>query len=35
MSIEDTSDNLRLSILGMRCAGCMSAVEGSLADRFL
>jgi len=26
-----TSDELRLSILGMRCAGCVSAVEGALA----
>ncbi|MFU8790118.1 MAG: heavy metal translocating P-type ATPase [Methylobacter sp.] len=30
MSAE-TSDELRLSILGMRCAGCVSAVEGALA----
>ncbi|MGZ4969476.1 MAG: cation transporter, partial [Methylobacter sp.] len=26
-----TSDELRLSILGMRCAGCVSAVESALA----
>lgn len=31
MSAEQTSDTLRLSILGMRCAGCVSAVEGALA----
>ncbi|MDD5412069.1 MAG: heavy metal translocating P-type ATPase, partial [Methylobacter sp.] len=30
MSTEQTSDTLRLSILGMRCAGCVSAVEGAL-----
>ncbi len=30
MSTE-TSGELRLSILGMRCAGCVSAVEGALA----
>ncbi|MDP3875912.1 MAG: heavy metal translocating P-type ATPase [Methylobacter sp.] len=30
MSAE-TTDELRLSILGMRCAGCVSAVEGALA----
>lgn len=27
-----TSDETRLSILGMRCAGCVSAVEGALAE---
>ncbi len=26
-----TSDELRLSILGMSCAGCVSVVEGALA----
>ncbi|MDD1613590.1 MAG: heavy metal translocating P-type ATPase, partial [Methylococcaceae bacterium] len=31
MSTEKTSDEVRLSILGMRCAGCVSAVEGALA----
>src|SRR5512137_74123 len=31
MSAEETSDEIRLSILGMRCAGCVSAVEGALA----
>ena len=31
MSTEETSDEIRLSILGMRCAGCVSAVEGALA----
>ncbi len=31
MSTENTSDEVRLSILGMRCAGCVSAVEGALA----
>jgi Cu+-exporting ATPase len=31
MKTEETSDELRLSILGMRCAGCVSAVEGALA----
>ncbi|MFA6052110.1 MAG: heavy metal translocating P-type ATPase [Methylobacter sp.] len=31
MSTEQNSDTLRLSILGMRCAGCVSAVEGALA----
>ena len=30
MSTEETSDEIRLSILGMRCAGCVSAVEGAL-----
>ncbi len=36
MSTDDqalpTSSDLRLSILGMRCAGCVSAVEGALAE---
>jgi Cu+-exporting ATPase len=31
MKTEETSDEIRLSILGMRCAGCVSAVEGALA----
>ena len=31
MSTEETSDEIRLSILGMRCAGCVSSVEGALA----
>lgn len=31
MNNEETSEELRLSILGMRCAGCVSAVEGALA----
>ncbi|MDD5274576.1 MAG: heavy metal translocating P-type ATPase [Methylovulum sp.] len=31
MNTENTSEALRLSILGMRCAGCVSAVEGALA----
>ena len=31
MSTEETADEIRLSILGMRCAGCVSAVEGALA----
>ncbi len=31
MKIEEGSEALRLSILGMRCAGCVSAVEGALA----
>ena len=31
MSTEETSEEIRLSILGMRCAGCVSAVEGALA----
>ena len=29
--LEQTNDELRLSILGMSCAGCVGAVEGSLA----
>ncbi|OYV21692.1 MAG: Cu2+-exporting ATPase [Methylococcaceae bacterium NSP1-1] len=31
MSTEETSGEIRLSILGMRCAGCVSAVEGALS----
>lgn len=31
MKQEETSEQLRLSILGMRCAGCVGAVEGALA----
>jgi len=31
MNTEQTSDEIRLSILGMRCAGCVGAVEGALA----
>ncbi len=31
MSTEDTTNEIRLSILGMRCAGCVSAIEGALA----
>ena len=31
MSTDETTDGIRLSILGMRCAGCVSAVEGALA----
>jgi P-type Cu+ transporter len=31
MSTEENSAEIRLSILGMRCAGCVSAVEGALA----
>ncbi len=31
MSENQTEEGLRLSILGMRCAGCVSAVEGALA----
>lgn len=31
MSQDQTVEGIRLSILGMRCAGCVSAVEGSLA----
>ena len=31
METDNTSDALRLSILGMRCAGCVSSVEGALA----
>jgi len=32
MSTEKASEERRLSILGMRCAGCVSAVEGALAS---
>jgi len=31
MSVAETPNDLRLSILGMSCAGCVSAVEGALA----
>jgi len=31
MSKEETPNELRLSILGMSCAGCVSTVEGALA----
>lgn len=31
MSQDQTVEGIRLSILGMRCAGCVSAVEGALA----
>ena len=31
MNTEEISDEIRLSILGMRCAGCVSAVEDALA----
>ena len=31
MSFEKGKEELRLSILGMRCAGCVSAVEGALS----
>ena len=31
MNTEEAPDEIRLSILGMRCAGCVSAVEGALA----
>jgi P-type Cu+ transporter len=31
MSQDKTEEGIRLSILGMRCAGCVSAVEGALA----
>ena len=30
--LEQTNDELRLSILGMSCAGCVGAVEGSLKN---
>ena len=30
MSLENTTIERRLSILGMRCAGCVSAIEGAL-----
>ncbi len=29
---ETTATELRISILGMRCAGCVSAVEGAIAE---
>jgi Cu+-exporting ATPase len=29
---DTTSNEVRLSVLGMRCAGCVSAVENALAD---
>ncbi|MEY3788032.1 MAG: hypothetical protein RLZ75_2239, partial [Pseudomonadota bacterium] len=31
MSTEESNAEIRLSILGMRCAGCVSAIEGALA----
>jgi len=31
MSTEDTANEIRLSILGMRCAGCVSTIESALA----
>ncbi len=31
MSEDQTAEGIRLSILGMRCAGCVSSVEGALA----
>ena len=31
MSTKETTNEIRLSILGMRCAGCVSAIEGALA----
>jgi len=31
MNAEQGSESIRLSILGMRCAGCVSAVEAALA----
>ncbi|MDP3331576.1 MAG: heavy metal translocating P-type ATPase, partial [Methylococcaceae bacterium] len=31
MSQDQTKEGIRLSILGMRCAGCVGAVEGALA----
>ncbi len=31
-SSEQTSEEVRLSILGMRCAGCVTAVENALAE---
>lgn len=31
MNTEEHNDAMRLSIAGMRCAGCVSAVEGALA----
>ena len=32
MNTEESFDEIRLSILGMRCAGCVSSVEGALAS---
>ena len=31
MSTEETAKEIQLSILGMRCAGCVSAIESALA----
>ncbi len=31
MTTEETANELRLSILGMRCAGCVNAIESALA----
>ena len=31
MSEQQTTESIRLSILGMRCAGCVGAVEGALS----
>jgi len=31
MSTENITNEIRLSILGMRCAGCVSAIEGALS----
>jgi len=31
MTTEQTTNEIRLSILGMRCAGCVSAIEAALA----
>ena len=31
MKISTTQDEIQLSILGMRCAGCVSAIEGALS----
>jgi P-type Cu+ transporter len=32
MTEQQTTESIRLSILGMRCAGCVSAVQGALAE---
>lgn len=32
MSREESSEEVRLSVLGMSCAGCVSAVEGALSS---
>ncbi|MGZ8200789.1 MAG: heavy metal translocating P-type ATPase, partial [Methylosarcina sp.] len=32
MSTKESSEELRLSVLGMSCAGCVSAVEGALSS---